>query len=159
MTERRLGQILIARGLLSESQLQQLLDEQDQQGSNDAGTRLGVLARERFELHHEDVYSALTELHLRRSPQTSLAVERFDPTALRVLTAEQAWDSLVLPLRTEDGELVCATTLETLSSAIELLETKTDLPFRFVIVEICQLEQFIAERYAYEGIAVIEEAA
>ncbi|MEM1210819.1 MAG: hypothetical protein AAGI68_00835 [Planctomycetota bacterium] len=156
MTERRLGQILIARGLINESQVQQILDEQA--GLEDP-PRFGVLARQRFDLSHDDVLSALTELHLRRSPQTSLATERFDAQCLRLLTAEQAWDSLVLPLRTEGEELVCATTLETLGSAIEMMEAKTDLAFRFVIVEICQLEQFIAERYAYEGIAVIEEAA
>ncbi|MEM6392588.1 MAG: hypothetical protein AAF797_07440 [Planctomycetota bacterium] len=156
MTERRLGQILITRGLLNETQVQQVLDQQQQQ---DTPSRFGVLAREHFDLHHEDILSALTELHLRRSPQTSLATEADDPQCLRTLTAQQAWDSLVLPLRIEDDELVCATTLETLSSAIEMLETRTDQPFRFVIAEICQLEQFIAERYAYEGIAVIEEAA
>ncbi|MEM6551412.1 MAG: hypothetical protein AAF750_04710 [Planctomycetota bacterium] len=156
MTERRLGQILIARGLLNESQVQQILDQQQQQ---DPPARFGVLARQQFDLHDEDVLSALTELHLRRSPQTSLAAEPADPQCLRIVTAEQAWDSLVLPLRVEDGELVCATTLETLSSAIEMLESRTDQTFRFIIAEICQLEQFIAERYAYEGIAVIEEAA
>ena len=90
--------------------------------------------------------------------EVNLAWQEIDPTCRRVLSAAEAWDSLVLPLRREDGVLVCATAVETLPAAAALLEGTVDEPVRFVLAECRPLEQFIAEQYGYEGVEIDEAA-
>lgn len=89
---------------------------------------------------------------LQDPPLVNLTNERYDASALGLLTAKDAWDNLVLPLRIESGQLVCATTEETLTSAVELVSSHVAMSCRFVLAEIRPLEQFIAERYHYEGV-------
>ncbi len=153
MHEQMLGQFLVRRGDLTEAQVETLmgLQKTDQR-------RIGTLAVERYGIPRAVVDAAAVELHRQRSPEVSLASEAFDPQCLHLITPQQAWDNLVLPLRKANGELVCATAEETLSAAIDLMETATDQSYRFVLAEMRPLEQFIAERYSFEGVNCVEAA-
>ena len=91
--------------------------------------------------------------------QVNLAYESFDPACRSCFTAAEAWTHLVLPIRMEEGCLVCATTRQTMPEAKILLQRKAVSAFRFVFAEPRPLEQFIAEAYAFEGIEASEDAA
>lgn len=153
MHEFLLGRVLVEQGQLSATQVDELLALQ----ATDR-RRLGMLATERFGVAPEVISEAVVELHRRRSPEVRLATEPFDPQCLHLFTPQQAWDHLVMPLRVADGELIIATTEETLASAIDVVDEVTHRPYRFVLAEIRPLEQFIAERYSFEGVDCIEAA-
>ncbi|MEM6749658.1 MAG: hypothetical protein AAF612_04220 [Planctomycetota bacterium] len=86
--------------------------------------------------------------------EVNLAYEPLEPAVRSVISAREAWDALVMPLRIEHGELVCATTQETYHTALNLLSRAYDGPTRLVIAGVRILEQFIAEQYGYEGVDI-----
>ena len=51
-----------------------------------------------------------------------------------------------------DGTLICVVGVDTLSLALKFLLDHTGKPFRLETAEAGPLEQYIAERYAYEGV-------
>lgn len=146
-----IGQILIQQGVMTCEQVDQALAEQ-------VGTEvpLGQVAQDLFGVSEMSVLMALAEQIGMRSPHATLATEQFDPQCLRMISAKDAWDRLVLPIRWDEGELLCATTIETLPAAIDLLQAKLDHPYHFAIAEMRPLEEFIASLYAYEGVEVID---
>ena len=85
-------------------------------------------------------------------PHVNLLTEVIDDTCLHLIAPADAWENIVMPLRRENGHLVCASTRETVDSAALLLQRTLNQPFRFVLAELHLLEQFIAEQYAYEGV-------
>ena len=146
-----IGHILVEQGVLTKQQVATALAAQDEKE-----TPLGRLAEALFGIQRSSVIEALAEQVAMRAPQAALATEIFDPQCLRMISAKQAWDCLLLPIRWEDGELLCATTIETLPNAIELLQATLDCPYHFAIAEMRPLEEFIASLYAYEGVEVID---
>lgn len=87
-------------------------------------------------------------------PHVNLCRERHDDACLELIEAEEAWANLVLPVNEDErGTLVFATTVETFAAARELVRSRVTQPFRFVLAEVRSIEQFIAQRYGYEGIA------
>ena len=146
-----IGHILIEQGVLTPDQVARALAAQAEREAP-----LGRVAEQLFDIERTVVIEALAEQVVMRAPDASLATEQFDEQCLRMISAKQAWDNLILPIRWEDGELLCATTVETLPGAIELLQQKLDCPFHFVIAEMRPLEEFIASLYAYEGVEVID---
>lgn len=150
----RIGSLLVDRGILTEGQVQQVLGQQvvDERP-------FGAIAASLFAIPLRDIAVALAEQIMMDCPYVNLVQETLDDDALGLITAKDAWDNLVLPLRIDDGTLVCATTDETLASAIELVQSNIPMPFRFVIADIRLLEQFIAEKYHFEGVEVEEPAS
>ena len=146
-----IGHILVEQGVLTPSQVERALQVQAEREAP-----LGRIAEQLFDIERITVIEALAEQVVMRAPDAALASEQFDPQCLGMLSAKEAWDSLILPIRWEDGELLCATTVETLPGAIELLQQKLDCPFHFAIAEIRPLEEFIASLYAYEGVEVTD---
>ena len=84
--------------------------------------------------------------------ETKLKGEKHNPNCLSWLDPAEAWQNLCLPLRQERGIKICATTIETLEDARTLMRAKGHQKCQFLITDFHSLEQFIAERYDYEGI-------
>ncbi len=148
-----IGKVLIEREVLTASQVQQVLDEQGQRQDE---RPFGVIAEEEFGISEQDVLEALAHQFASVSPTGDLALQVQDERCLPILTAQEAWDALVLPLRLERGELIAATTCETLPQAIRLLQRAVFVPFKFVLVDVGPLERYIAQRYEFEGVAVLD---
>ena len=146
-----IGQILVEQGVLTPQQVTQALAAQAERE-----TPLGRIAEQLFGIQRSAVIEALAEQVAMRAPEASLASEEYDPQCLRMISAKDAWDRLLLPIRWDRGELLCATTVETLPAAIELLQQKLDCTYHFVIAEMRPLEEFIASLYSYEGVEVID---
>lgn len=151
MDNDRIGHILIEQGVLTPNQVAKALAAQAEREAP-----LGRIAEQLFNIDRTTIIEALAEQVVMRAPDASLATEQFDQQCLRMISAKEAWDSLILPIRWEGGELLCATTVETLPVAIELLQQKLDCPFHFAIAEMRPLEEFIASLYSYEGVEVID---
>lgn len=76
------------------------------------------------------------------------------PAALRHVAPHDAWDYLILPVSIDaDGTLLCLVCRDTLALALSFLLNHTRQPFRLQCAEAGPLEQYIAERYAYEGVS------
>ena len=147
METSQIGRLLLERGLIDHQQLDQLTQKQRY-----AERPADELAAEMFDLRQWEIWQACAAALIRDCPMTNLCRERADAQCLSLVSAQEAWQMLVMPLRMEAGELVCATTEETLPQALALMHHRVDVPVRFVISEIRLLEQFIAERYGYEGV-------
>lgn len=146
-----IGQILEEQGVLTKSQVVRALEAQ-----GNGEIPLGRIVEQLFGIQRSTVIEALAEQVAMRAPDASLANEQFDDQCLRMISPKEAWDSLILPIRWEGGELLCATTIETLPGAIEFLQRKLDCPFHFSIAEMRPLEEFIASLYSYEGVEVTD---
>ncbi len=76
------------------------------------------------------------------------------PAALQQIAPHDAWDYLILPVSIDtDGTLLCLVCRDTLALALTFLLNHTPQPFRLLSAEAGPLEQYIAERYAYEGVS------
>ncbi len=85
--------------------------------------------------------------------EASLINLEHQPAALEQVTAHDAWDYLILPIAFDaDGTLLCVTTTDTLSITVAFLLNHTSQPFRLQLADVGPLEQYIAERYHYEGV-------
>lgn len=73
--------------------------------------------------------------------------------ALSLVSADEAWDHLVLPMRYEGGELVAATTQSGLAFGEAMLSKRVDGGVRFFVCDPVPLEQCIACYYDYEGLS------
>lgn len=126
----RLGEVLVARGLLSEAQRAHILEAQ-----KSSGRPFGVLAEQIFGVSPRDVEQAWAE-------QFAHEAERVDPTAaapapeaLAIIERRQAWQFRVLPMRVERGELLLATDAVSLPRAMRFAGWRVAAPCRFVIAE------------------------
>ncbi|MFI4860162.1 MAG: hypothetical protein ACIAXF_05715 [Phycisphaerales bacterium JB063] len=153
MDSDRIGQIMIELGILTPDQVDQVLASQ-----TEYYVPFGKLTETMFGIDEFTINQAVADQIAGRTPYTKLCEESFDPDVLSLFTAREAWDTLLLPIRMEDGELRCATTVETLSSAIELMQDKPGLNYQFVLAEMRPIEEFIANLYAYEGVDVADES-
>ena len=151
MHSESIGTFLIERGTLTGKQVAQVLARQREEHRP-----FGQVAEDMFGVSVSDLAEALAEQLVSKCPWINLIEEQLDEQCLNMIEARDAWESLVLPMRYEGDELLCATTMETLPNAIELIQRAVAEPFRLAIVDIRLLEQFIAERYHFEGIEVDE---
>lgn len=148
MRSERLGRLFVQGGLVSDKQADQLITQIAQREPHAAGAAIA----QAFGIEETQVWEACAAQLVCDCPYVHLQDETLDSDCLSFVKPADAWDCLVLPLRKEAGELICATTQETLASAIALLQQTYQGPFRFVLAPLRPMEQFIAERYGYEGI-------
>lgn len=153
MPAAKIGQILVGRRLLEPEQVSALIQLQ----ATDPRP-LGQIASEQFGIERDSVYEALAEQIIAECPRINMTCEAIDPNCLQLVRAEEAWGALVMPMRVEEGVLICATTAETLDRAIRTLHQRTAMPYRFCIVAIRQLEQYICQLYDYEGLDISDVA-
>ena len=148
-----LGQILIGHSLITPKQLDTLLTLQA-----DDARPLGAIAADYYGVHTDAVCDAVAEQMLPNCPRINLMHQSMDYNCLNMLKPKQAWAAILLPLRFEEGVLLCATAAQTLGSALALMQQKTSVPCRFLIAPMHQVEQYICQLYDYEGVEVSEVA-
>ena len=158
MTNTFTGEIMIEAGLLTAHQVDAVLHHQRKHPK--ARQSFGHVAAKLFQVSELAVLEALAEQARRHGTYARLHEQEIDRNCLYLLSPREAWDQLILPLHFDhDRELICATTVETLPTAIAFLQRRVSVPFRFVLADLRLLEQYIAEQYDYEGVDVVEEAA
>jgi len=142
----RLGEILIQRGLLTEAQVDQILDQQTQWHRP-----FGVLAEEMFGLSVDDVEQAWAEQYAALTRTLDVRHETPDPNALAMVDRRQAWQFRVLPLRFDGEELMVATTRDQLARALRFASRCLATPCYLVLTETRALGESLMRHFPMAG--------
>lgn len=144
----RIGDLLVAKGVLSPAQRDLILDEQRRHHRP-----FGVLAENIFGVHPEAIESAWSE-------QFAAAAEWIDPTTIETIAPEllglverrQAWQFGVLPWRLEGDELTVVSTPTHLPRAMRFVGWRIALPASFVLAETEPMGRALNRWYAIDGL-------
>lgn len=129
----RLGEILVAQGLLTPAQRDEILAAQEE-----CGRPFGLLAETMFHVSPQAVEQAWVIQHASRAQQIDPASVLVNPALLQVVTRRQAWQFGVLPVGVDrnpfgDAELVLATARAFLARAMRFAGWRIQGHFRFVL--------------------------
>ncbi|WP_455204063.1 GspE/PulE family protein [Kaarinaea lacus] len=160
LPQQSFGQLLCARKLLSEAQLQQVLEEQKHR----PGVHLGSLLIENGEVPEDAVQSTLAyKLGL---PFVKLDSFDIDPTALGYLPRELAVKYQLIPLFLHDGHLVVAIANPTDTDVISMAEFVAHLNIEITVACATDILKAIDKHYGdrdgdevYETLETVEEIA
>ncbi len=144
----RLGEILVARGMLSEDQVHGALAEQEAYGG-----AFGDIVERMFGVSPREV-------ELAWASQFAGIAERIDPRdeiveldALLAVSARQAWQFGLLPLRRDGDELVICTTEEHLPRALRFVYRSLRERCSFVIADAESLGEALGEHFPMPGLS------
>lgn len=142
----RLGDLLVAQGVMTASQRDAVLEEQQRSGRpfGDIAERLLGVSREAIERAWAEQY---TQLAARLDPMA----ERVDPRAVALVSRRQAWQFRVLPLRFEGRDLVVCTTAEHLVRALRFCTWHLGHHCYFVTSEAEALGRALMAHYPLAG--------
>lgn len=143
----RLGDVLVKRGLLTEAQRDAILDKQ-----REVGRPFGELAESMFGVHPDDVERAWAYQYAAMAPNVNPAATPPEPSALRLISARQAWQFRVLPLRYQDDELVVCTTEVHLVRALKFAGWRLGEICSFVITDDESMGKALDQHYPIAGL-------
>jgi hypothetical protein len=137
-----MGQLLVEQGVLTSTQVQQILEAQ-----KTSHRPFGDLAERLFGVDPHAIEDAWVEQYLRTTGVVNLDEVRIDTDCLRLLNRRQAWQFHALPTNREGGDLGIATSPENLVRAVNFTSKKIDEPVYFLIAEREQLRDFLMRHY------------
>lgn len=143
----RLGELMVARGLLTRGQVDLILREQQKRRRP-----FGVLAEEMFGVDPKDVEGAWVEQYATMTPRIDPRSEPISPEALLTVSARQAWQFRVLPIRYDGDELVVCTTAAHLPRAVNFVYRRLKTPSYFVLAEPEELGEALVLLYPMAGL-------
>ncbi len=138
----QIGQLLIEQGVLTDAQVQEILEAQ-----KDSHRPFGDLAERLFGVNPKAVEDAWVEQYIRTTGVVDLEETRVETDCLRLLNRRQAWQFHTLPTNRDGGELGIATSAENLVRAVNFSSRKIDEPLYFLIAERDQLREFLMRHY------------
>ena len=139
----KIGQILIAQGVLSAQQVFEILQAQRRDG-----VPFGVLAERMFDVTVESIENAWVEQYIHFTGVLDLRQQRVDSDVLRLINRRQAWQFEILPLKIEPtGELLMAASKARLVRAVKFVATRLSPVVYFRILESTQLRSFLRLHY------------
>jgi hypothetical protein len=142
----RIGELLVAQGVLDESQVERVLEIQ-----RGAPEPFGAICERLFGISPRTIEGAWSEQYARLSRVWSRNDLAFDPAVSDLVTARQAWQFRVVPIRFDDGALMLATTKRHLPRALRFATNVIRYPAFFVILERDDLAAELTERYPMRG--------
>jgi hypothetical protein len=144
--EVRLGQLLIETGVLTVTQVERILQEQQR-----SGKPFGLLCERLFNVDPASVEQAWASQYASMSPLIDPACEELDDRALALVTRRQAWQFRVLPIRFDAGELMMATTQQHLRRALRFATAVICVPVYLVLAAPEALGQALCRHYPLPG--------
>ncbi len=145
----RLGEILVAQGLLQQHEVDAVLDRQ-----RVSFRPFGVLCEEMFGLDPMLVEGAWVDQYRALAASLDADFTRAVPAALAMVNRRQAWQFRVVPLRFDEGTLVIATTPNQLARAVRFAGSVLSVAALFVVVDANQLAHALNTHYPIEGFGV-----
>lgn len=142
----RLGDLLVKRGVLTEPQRDQILEQQRQ-----SGRPFGVLAEQMFGVGQRDVENAWAEQYAQLVGTMDPRARTPERYALSLIDRRQAWQFGVLPLGYEGDELVLCTTQENLARAMRFAGWRIGQPTRFLLARAEHLAESLAAHFPMPG--------
>ncbi len=142
----RIGEILVAQGILTRQQVNKILSEQ-----RHTHRPFGDLAERLFGVSSRQVEEAWVNQYLSYGTEVDLRDERVDDQVLSVVTRRQAWQFRLLPLHWEEGELLIATCRTQLRRAVNFAWNRLQEPVYFLVGDERRLEEMLKEHYPWPG--------
>jgi hypothetical protein len=142
----RLGEVLVQSGVLSQEQVDQVLEKQ-----SECGKPFGLLCERMFSIAPSQIEDAWATQYAGLTRTINPVTEVFDPQALSLITRRQAWQFRVLPIRFDDGELMMATTAQHLRRCLRFATNVITVPVYLVIAEPDALGQALCKHYPLPG--------
>jgi len=142
----RLGEVLKEAGVLTEQQVQQILDEQER-----TGEPFGVLCERLHGIDPGRVEEAWAYQYATLTRTVHPLREATDRQAMAMISRRQAWQFRVLPLRFDGRELMVATTREHLRRALRFATSVVRVPVYFVMAPADELGEALCRYYPLPG--------
>ena len=147
MKPQRIGEVLVRRGMLTQEQVDQLLDHQQQ-----TGRPLGWLAERHFGVDPAAIEEAWAEQYAGLARTVDPEFEVYLDEAAELVTRRQAWQFCVLPIRFDEDQLLVATTQRHLRRALRFATNVIGVPVFLVLAEPLALGQALCKRYPLPGL-------
>jgi hypothetical protein len=144
----RLGDLLVRRGVMTETQRDSVLDCQKL-----TGRPFGELAERLFGIDEESVEQAWAEQYAMIARRVDPRCERVDPEVLTLVDRRQAWQFRLLPLRLDADEVMVCTTQEHLVRALKFAGWKIQAPCFFVLSDSQALGEALMQHYPMGGMS------
>jgi hypothetical protein len=126
----RIGELLVRQGILTESEVDQVLQEQSRRTEP-----FGAICERLFGVSPEVIEEAWVEQYTELTGALKPDCERCDPAVRDVVTRRQAWQFRIMPVRWDDGALVLATTREHLQRALRFATNAIPFPVYFLVTD------------------------
>ncbi len=144
----RLGDLLVARGVINETQRQRILAAQ----ANSARP-FGVIAEDLFGVDPQGIEQAWASQYASMADKVDPRKCWPAPDVLQLIERRQAWQFRVLPLRMEDGELLICTSEPFLARALRFVGWRINEPCSFVMATPEALGESLSKWYAMAGLS------
>ena len=137
-----IGRLLVEQGVLTREQVKHILEVQ-----KTSHRPFGDLAERLYGVEPRAVEDAWTEQYVARTGASDLAATPVDPECLKLVTARQAWQFHLLPVRRDDDSLHVATSADNLVRCVNFATRKFGEPVHFVIASDRQLRRYLMAHY------------
>jgi len=148
---RRLGELLVDAGELTDAQLASLLTLQSA-----TGRPLGDLAERHAGVSPHAIERAWVRQYRALGTGVALDRETIDPSVRSTIGRRAAWQLRLLPLRREDGLLIVATTADRLARAATWAGRRIGEPVHLVIADREALHRGLARAYPCPALAALD---
>lgn len=138
----QIGQLLVEQGVLTDGQVQHIL--QVQRASH---RPFGDLAERLYGVSAEAIEDAWVEQYVRTAGVIDLDERRIDIDCLRLINRRQAWQFRMLPLGRDTDSLSIATDAGSLVRAVNFATRRVEEPVYFMIARRSQLRDFLMKHY------------
>ena len=142
----RLGKILVDKGVLTGSQVHEVLDEQQR-----TGAPFGLICEQKFGVSPQDVEQAWATQYSAQARTVDPLREPVDRKAIELVTRRQAWQFRVLPLRFDGRELMLVTTRQHLCRALRFATAVIGVPVYVVLATPASLGEALCRHYPLPG--------
>ncbi|MSR28229.1 MAG: hypothetical protein EXS03_01475 [Phycisphaerales bacterium] len=145
----KLGELLVAQGLLTEREVDEVLAAQ-----LESNRPFGALCEEMFGVDPSLVEGAWVDQYRALAASFDADFARVHPAALARVSARQAWQFRVVPLRLDHETLVMATTPTHLARASRFASSVLGTAALFVVVDTHELSDALTVHYPIGGLDV-----
>jgi hypothetical protein len=144
-----LGEVLVEQGLLSESDVYSILEQQES-----SGRPFGELAEKLCNISMEAIEEAWAYQYAYNAPMIDPVTFIPRSEARALVSARQAWQFRCLPMNLEGNTLVLATTTRYLHRALKFATRVLDRPAYFMMTTEARLASALSEYYPLGGMSV-----
>ena len=142
----RMGEMLVAEGLLDEEQVERVLEVQ-----REVGEPFGSICERIHGLSPETIEGVWARQYEHLTRELTLDEIDFDPSVADLVSARQAWQFRVLPIAFEGGSLMLATTRHGLARALRFANRVLRHPAMFLLLEPAALAEELERRHPLGG--------
>tara|TARA_B100000900_G_C20180548_1_gene553687 strand:+ start:105 stop:611 length:507 start_codon:yes stop_codon:yes gene_type:complete len=138
----RIGELLVRQGVLSESEVEQVLKEQARRTEP-----FGAICERLLGVSPNLIEDAWADQYAELTGELVMDFDSADPSVREVVTSRQAWQFRILPIRWEDGALVLATTRDHLQRALRFATNGIPFPVFFVVTDADSMASGLERHY------------